>query len=485
MEVGLNGPVYAADVAKLDSRGARVVWTARMVSEAARQARFPYAPPTAVRRAQGRRIRATVAYARAHVPYYRETMRRLILGPEDFCTASDLSRLPLLEREQLQHDPEYFLSDQWPPEACVSLQSSGSMGASVTVFRDPPSFFSEAAYYRRLRSIITQLAGRRVRHRAAHIVPPGGSIASIVNAFRTRTQLPKNLQGELRTFSMLRPPGELARELEEYRPDVIISYGSYLEALFTHTRGQSARFTPPRVVVYHADPMSVAVRKWVETALGVEVLSSYGAVEATHIGFECERHRGYHLNVDLYPFRLIRGDGGEAAHGVPGEVVVSNLVNRGTVLLNYRLGDLATTLQAPCPCGRTLPLCSYLGRTKAGWLDLGSGQTIHAQFLRLALEREPEIWRYQIVQEAKRGFGLRLVPSPNCDRGGIAGRVLERFREQLGDGTAVRIDFVSDLPRGPSGKVQPVVTLSEFEQTSLAPPTSVRRHSASVVHRQA
>lgn len=39
-----------------------------------------------------------------------------------------------------------------------------------------------------------------------------------------------------------------------------------------------------------------------------------------------------------------------------GEMMISNPVNQGTVLLNYRLGDIATLSRQRCSCGRSLPL---------------------------------------------------------------------------------------------------------------------------------
>ena len=119
-----------------------------MVAQATRQARLPFLAPDRLRRAQERRVRATVVYAHAYVPYYRETMSKLALEPADFCSAGDLAQLPVIEREQLQRDPEYFLSEQWPAEACVVLHSGGSTGAPVTVFRDPESLFMEGCALR-------------------------------------------------------------------------------------------------------------------------------------------------------------------------------------------------------------------------------------------------------------------------------------------------------------------------------------------------
>jgi phenylacetate-CoA ligase len=435
-----------------------------MASDAVRQANFAFGSAAAIRQAQERRIGAAVAHARAHVPYYRETMRRMILGTEDFRTAEDLARLPLLEREQLQRDPEYFVSEHWPIGRCVLLESGGSTGAPVLVFRDPASFFAGAAHYERLRAVIRRLAGRWVRYREAVILPQSSTTGDTFRALRSRTKLPKSLQVQLRTFA-LRPPAELIGELNAYRPDVIGAYGSFLEALFVHVREHSPRFVAPRVVVYGADSMSPAARAWVQGTLGIEVLSNYGAIEAPHIGFECEAHRGYHLNVDLSPLRLVGADG-RGRPDEPGEVVVSNLVNRGTVLLNYRLGDVATAIAEPCECGRNLPLLSYLERTKLAWLDLGDGLAVHAQLLRRVLYRAHGIWSFQIVQVSPREFHVRLVATRECDRTGTGERVARGLREHLPDGVAIRLEFVQELPRGPSGKIQPIVALSHDPQGS-------------------
>jgi phenylacetate-CoA ligase len=441
-----------------DNLPARVLWTARMASDAVREANFAFRSAAAIREAQDRRICAAVVHARSHVPYYRETMRRMILGAEDFRTPEDLARLPLLEREQLQRDPAYFVSEQWPAERCVLLKSGGSTSAPVLVFRDPASFFAGAAHYERLRAVIRRLAGRRVRYREAVILPESSSTGDTFSAFRTRTKLPKALQVQRRTFA-LRPPAEVIGELNAYRPDVIGAYGSFLEELFVHVREHNPQFVAPRVVVYGADAMSASARAWAQGTLGIEVLSNYGSIEAPHIGFECEAHRGYHLNVDLSPLRLLGADGRGRADEA-GEVVVSNLVNRGTVLLNYRLGDVATLVAEPCQCGRNLPLLSYLERTKLAWLDLGDGVSVHAQRLRRVLHLEPEIWRFQVVQMSPREFLVRLVASPECDRTDTGERIARGLREQLPDGVAIRLEFVRELPRSRSGKIQPIVALS-------------------------
>src|SRR5581483_6320807 len=140
-----------------------------------------------------------------------------------------------------------------------------------------------------------------------------------------------------------------------------------------------------------------------------------------------------------------------------GEGAVTNLVNRGTVLLNYRLGDTLTIVSDACPCGRTLPLCSYLERTKAAWLKLGHGRRVHAQVLRLVLHHDRDVWRFQVVQEDERRLLVRLVTATSADGPATAARVASGLRESLPEDVSVRAEIVAHLPRDPSGKVTPIV----------------------------
>ena len=105
----------------------------------------------------------------------------------------------------------------------------------------------------------------------------------------------------------------------------------------------------PAVVVYGGDKMSAEGRRLIEREFSIPVLSRYSAVEAFRIGFTCERSTSFHLHEDLCVVRV-----------VDGEIVVTDLTNRGMVLLNYRLGDTGQLGPAGCDCGRTSALLTEL-----------------------------------------------------------------------------------------------------------------------------
>ena len=82
---------------------------------------------------------------------------------------------------------------------------------------------------------------------------------------------------------------------------------------------------------------------------------------------------------------------------------ISNLANRGTLLLNYRLGDYARFAQGACPCGRTLRRLEGLEGRVAEVLRLGNG-FVHQYAIWHALTAIDDLVNFQLVQLKRRRF---------------------------------------------------------------------------------
>lgn len=435
----------------------RAAWTAYVLFAAPRERRAPFRSPAALDRAQRRRVRRAVAHAYEHVPYYRETMDALRLRPGELRAASDLARLPVIEREQLQRDPEYFMSRAQPAERYVELSTDGTTAMPVTVLHDPFALIQGATHTERREATIFKLAGRRLRLRRVFVGSEMGMLARTTREFRKRSLIPARLRYSDLWLSMLDPPAKNAERISEFRADVLRCYGSYVEALFLHAEADGASFVAPRVIVYGADGVSDPVRRLIAERHGAALLSAYGAGEAHHIAVECERNSGLHLNDDLYPVRIVDGEGRELPDGESGDVVVSNLVNRATVLLNYRLGDRAAKLPGRCSCGRSLPRMSLPEGRSDDWVEAPSGEIVHAQAVRGLLLAEDEwVMAFQIEQLSLTNFAVDAVVAERADRDALRARIEERFRERFGDATSTEVRFVEALERTAGGKVRVV-----------------------------
>ena len=198
---------------------------------------------------------------------------------------------------------------------------------------------------------------------------------------------------------MWRAPQEVAVELDRYRPDVITSYGSYLEALFTHLLADEADHHLPASSSSGPTLSSsrFATRSGGPGDRGPEHLQGDRDAGSRVRG---EAHRGYHLNVDLCP----------GAASVPTERRWrrARVARSSSPIWSTAARSCSTTARGPCPrctrssCGRTLPVLSYLQGHAVPWLDLGRGRTIHPQAVRARIRRERDLRRYQIVQEGRR-----------------------------------------------------------------------------------
>ena len=202
---------------------------------------------------------------------------------------------------------------------------------------------------------------------------------------------------------------ENVARMNRAQPDVLFGYGSYLGALFRYASERHLQTHRPRAVLYGGDRMADADRALLETGLGVPVLSSYQAAEALRIAFQCERRQGFHLNLDLMGIRIVDETGARVKPGGTGEILISNLTNRATVLLNYRQGDVVTLSEHACPCGRTLPTIERIEGRSDDLILLADGRVIHALAIQAPLHRVPGVIQVQIVQHTPHDFLVRAV----------------------------------------------------------------------------
>ena len=419
----------------------------------------PFLPLRALERLQARRVREAVGHAQQHVPFYREEMRRRGLTAADFATAGDLRKLPIVERDDLQADPERFASRARPLTDYVVMRSGGSSGRPVTVFYDPQRVLADAARNERRTFVASRLAGRPRLRVAEILLPPDEGHPLIAPVFRERLPSAREVRTPMLRLSLHDPPAAQLDRLNAFRPHVISTYGSYLEELFAHVWTTGASFAAPRVVVVRSDPLPAGARRLIAGRFGAAILSWYNATEVGPIGFSCEHGSpAHHLNVDHCPVRIVDDAGRDVPHGTEGSVVASNLVSRGTVLFNYRVGDVAAIDPARCRCGRTLPVLRPLAGRAGMWLTGSDGERIHEKVVETLVSHDPDVLGYQVVQRAH-GYEALIVPAPGADRAALAARVRERFDDRLAPAARTAVTFVSRLPRTPGGKVLRVVPL--------------------------
>jgi phenylacetate-CoA ligase len=198
-------------------------------------------------------------------------------------------------------------------------------------------------------------------------------------------------------------------------------------------------------------------KQLIEQEFGVPVLSTYQAVEALRIGFQCEHRRGFHLSMDDVAIRVVDDHGNDVEPGGRGHLLISNLTNRATVLLNYRLGDIVTLGESSCSCGRSLPTIERIDGRSDDLITLAGGDPLHALAVLEKLQGVASVVQVQVVQETLGRFLIRAIGTSISARERAAAELVAHLRSVVGH-AEVSVDWVEDIPRSSGGKVKAVIS---------------------------
>jgi phenylacetate-CoA ligase len=415
----------------------------------------PYLPSQQWRALRDARVRSIVRHAAATVPHYRDLFRAERIDPRDIRSAADLDRLPLLEKATIWQAPERFLSESFNRSNAMPLITSGSTGKPLTVYHDHESLLANIAFGERERAVIAALCGKGVRWREVLLLYKGSTLGKVLSYYQQATFIP--IRPDRLFVSMLDPIETVVEAMNRFRPDVVIGYAGYVEMLFKTVAARSLTMHVPRLVICGGEALTVPGREFITERFGVRLTAIYNAVESFKIGFACEAGDDYHLHGDLCHLKIVDGAGNALPDGVSGEVVISNLVNRATVLLNYRLGDVAMRSTRRCACGRTLPLLSGLEGRLEDIMTLPDGSFVHPLAIWGVFKGKPEVLRYQVIQLAPNRFELRLVTLDEQTYQRVLPAVLQEFHQLLGASATIEPTYYRDLEAPGPGKFRAVI----------------------------
>jgi len=437
----------------------RFVNTAYVTSLAYVERRIPFWPAERIEHLQQRRLRSIVQHAYDTVPFYRQVMDERHLRPMDFKNVTDLSALPLLDESVVWSNLEQFMSSQYRRRPVLKFHTSGTYSKiQKPIYWDHFSALRRLAYNERDRAVLSKLLGQGWGQNQLFLLPEV-SASRIIRKFWDGQILTPRRVARRSFFSPERPFDEVVFQMNTVKPQVVFSYGSYAEEFCRFLADRRPQVALPKVWMYGGDMLSETIKGWMESNFNCIVYSTYQTVETGRIGFQCERRKGFHLNIDLAPIRLIDQSGKTVEPGQQGEVVVSNLYNRAMVLLNYRLGDLGVLATKPCPCGRNLPLLEKLGGRLFETIRLPDGRRFITDVVEIDFKDEMKSsLQAQITQVEPGRLLWKIVPSLSTDREALRQRLLEKSKSIFGD-IEVEVEFVEKIPRTSAGKFSRVIPL--------------------------
>ena len=316
------------------------------------------ASPEAMRALQSERLRKIVRHAYDNVPFYRQSLGKKGLTPDDIQSIDDLPKLPFVSKDDLREAYPYgFLAV--PRADVVRIQStSGTTGKRVIGFYTQADVDSWDECCARA---IAAAGGTR------------DDVVQVCYGYGLFTGGPGLNGGSHKLGSMTLPmsSGNTDRQIQfmcDLEATILCCTPSYAAYLAESILSAGLR---DKIVlkagILGAEAWSEEMRRDIEAKLGIKAYNIYGLTELSGPGVssECSEQTGMHVNEDYFFPEIIDPETGQVLpEGSKGELVFTSLAKYAFPMLRYRTRDICSLSRKPCSCGRTLVKMSRLmGRT--------------------------------------------------------------------------------------------------------------------------
>lgn len=299
---------------------------------------------------QSSRLREIVDFAYRKVPFYHKLYKSNGVDINRITDAKSIGKLPIITKQDLRNSAlEERTSVDTRPNSCFPKSTSGTTGPPVTLLDD----FRSKSYEELLKLRRHWAVGVRPFHKVLKVYPLIGARSTDSSTFG------KVLWDSVKRRMLFYPLISndihyLIRFLSKWKPDYMVASPFYFRTLirFSEDVGQPLSL---KTAFTRSEVLDYPTRKLINDSLGADVFDGYSARESGPIAWECPTHSGYHINIDSIVLEILH-DGEPVSGDETGEVHVTCLWRKATPVIRYRLGDMATSLEDKCPCGRGLPL---------------------------------------------------------------------------------------------------------------------------------
>ena len=400
---------------------------------------------------QLKRLRQTVSNAYKNVPLHRKRMDALGIKPRDLRTLADLQRLPFTLKADLRDNYPFGMFAR-PREQHVRLHaSSGTTGKPTVVGYTAKDIATWAGLMARSMACAGVRPGDVVHNAYGYGLFTGGLGAHYGAERLGATVVPVSGGATERQITLL----------QDFGARVLCATPSYALAIaeVAEKEGVDLRQSNLRIGLFGAEPWSEAMRKEIQSRLGLKAVDVYGLSEIMGPGVACECEEvqdGLHGWEDHFIFEVIDPDTGKpVGAGQQGELVITTLTKEALPMLRYRTRDITRLSAERCDCGRShLRIRRITGRNDD--MLIIRGVNVYPSQIEAVLVGLPEVApHYQLVVERK---GILdhvsveieatqdVAPGPEA-YARIAAAVRHQIKTMIGISTDVEVKKPGQIPR--------------------------------------
>jgi len=389
-------------------------------------------------------VKKMLQHCALHVPFYRRLFRQIGFDPNSFCSFSDWTHLPLLDKETVRSRRDEFLAENIRSRDREYYTTGGTMGRPLGLYGLRDAGWRERAF------MDAQWGRVGFRNFEVRAMLKG----SVVAKKKHWTYDPKQRAFIFSNFHMTpENVAEYTRVIKKAKVPYLHSYPSAVIDFARHLKHQGIEPPRFRAIFIGSENLYPGQREFIESFFECRAYSWYGHSENVVLAGECEVDRNYHVCPQYSYVEVITKEGRLAEHeGETGELVGTSIYNLAMPLIRYRTDDFAILGPMSCHCGRQYKL---LRETNGRWLQemlIGHrGNLISMTALNMHSDVFDQVQQFQFYQREKGKAELRIVRKSTFSEKDERA-ILKALGDKVGDSLEVELTFPSSIPLTPRGK---------------------------------
>jgi phenylacetate-CoA ligase len=399
------------------------------------------------------KLKRLLSHCQQNVPYYRELFRYVGFDASKPFKENGFTKIPQLTKKIINENRDFLKANTSKMRDLVKNSTSGSTGENLYFYQDKNAMMNrQAVVWRNFAWVDCLYADRQAYLWGAPLdVNKSRSFFGKLHAFFNRSITLSSY--DLSEESMWK----YFRQLNKHKPKLFVSYPSPLATFAKFLLENDIKIPSIKSIITSAETLYLWQRSIIEKAFECSIYDRYGTREFGNIAHECDKHEGYHINLERFYIEILNEKGCPAAPKEIGEIIITDLDNYGFPFIRYRIEDLAIPSNKQCSCGRGLPLIEKIEGRSFDIVTAPNGNKIAGTFWTLTLRAIPGIDSFQIEQTSLNKLIVKIVPASRYSKSSER-RLLEKIREKCGNEMEIRFVYVDKIPLTKSGKMRFVIS---------------------------
>lgn len=264
------------------------------------------------------------------IPFYKERFDAAGVKPEDIKTGEDLAKLPLLTKDELRtwmkeegKNPKY--KDYYYDT------TSGSSGEPLMLLYSPEEkAFTMADWFRVLMMAgYNPFFGKTMSRKSAHSTSAGADTFLQYLGILRRGFIDQYASEE-----------EMVRQVNEYKPDFLYMNKTEMVRLCMYCSKNNIKIWQPKFFIATGEMIDPQARRLFKEVLGNGIIDAYGSAETGSCMLKLFDSKEHIIHYDAFVVNIYDENNNLADNG---KVVITPLFKTDIPLINYSIGDRATS----------------------------------------------------------------------------------------------------------------------------------------------